>query len=82
MAVYVDDMRCPVGRLILCHMVGDSEPELHAMADRIGLPRRYWDGDHYDICLAKRKLAVKAGAIEITKRQAARLLRIERRANG
>ena len=67
MAVYVDDMRAPFGRMILCHMIADTPDELHAMAARIGVRRKWcqYEGtakEHYDICLAKRKTAVKAGA--------------------
>lgn len=77
MTVYVDNMRAPYGRLIMCHMLADTDDELHAMADRIGVARRWWQspaktsGSHYDICLSKRELAVTAGAVEITMRQAA-----------
>jgi hypothetical protein len=76
MSVYVDDMRAKFGRLIMCHMLADTDSELHAMADRIGVARRWWQspektsGSHYDIALSKRALAVQAGAIEITWRQA------------
>lgn len=76
MTVYVDDMRAPYGRLIMCHMIADTDDELHAMADRIGVARRWWQspaktsGSHYDIALSKRALAVAAGAVEITLRQA------------
>ncbi|WP_066338336.1 DUF4031 domain-containing protein [Azohydromonas lata] len=77
MAVYVDDMRAPFGRMVMCHMLADSDDELHAMAARIGVARRWWQspaktsGSHYDIALSKRALAVAAGALEITMRQAA-----------
>lgn len=81
LAVYVDDMRNRYGRLILCHMLADTPEELHAMADRIGVTRRWLHNDHYDICLAKRALAVEAGAIEITRREAV-LLRREQRKPG
>ena len=70
MAVYVDNMRAKFGRLIMCHMIADTEAELHAMADRIGVARRWHQGDHYDIALSKRALAINAGAVEITFRQA------------
>jgi hypothetical protein len=76
MTVYVDDMRAAYGRLIMCHMLADSDDELHTMADRIGVARRWWQspartsGSHYDIALSKRALAVAAGAVEITWRQA------------
>lgn len=69
MTVYVDNMRARVGRLILCHMIADSEDELHKMASLIGVARRWYQDDHYDICLAKRAIAVSAGAHEVTYRQ-------------
>lgn len=74
MTVYVDNMRAPYGRLILCHMVADTDDELHAMADAIGVNRRWWQspdkthGSHYDICLAKRRRAIEIGAVEISMR--------------
>ena len=70
MAVYVDDMRVRVGRLVLSHMLADSPAELHRMADRIGLARRHFQGDHYDVCQAKRQQAITAGAVAVTQRQA------------
>ena len=73
--VYVDDMRAPYGRMLMSHMMADSEDELHAMADRIGVAQRWYQGDHYDICQAKRRLAVAAGAVEVTPRELVRLRR-------
>lgn len=69
MPVYVDDMRARYGRLILCHMLADSADELHAMADAIGVARRWYQGDHYDVCLSKRAEAVRLGAKEVTGRE-------------
>lgn len=69
MTVYVDSMRAPFGRMLMCHMIADTEAELHAMADRIGVARRWYQGDHYDIAQSKRRLAVEAGAVEITWKQ-------------
>ena len=73
MTVYVDDLyRYPAGqfgRMKMSHMVADDEAELHAMADRIGVARRWYQRDHYDVCLSKRAEAVKDGAREITWRQ-------------
>lgn len=79
--VYVDDMRAPFGRLIMCHMVADTEAELHAMADRIGVDRKWYQYPrksrypHYDIALSKRALAVQAGAKEIRWRDAPAICR-------
>lgn len=76
--VYVDNMRSGYRQMVMCHMLADSEPELHTMADQIGIKRQWYQGDHYDICLAKRTLALRAGAIEITARQAAAMRRRRR----
>lgn len=81
MAVYVDDMRAGYGRMVMCHMVADTPEELHAMADQIGVARRWYQGPpvtrmpHYDIALSKRALAVKAGALEIQWREAPAIAR-------
>lgn len=69
MTVYVDDMRARYGRLIMCHMLADTDVELRAMADRIGVAQKWHQGDHFDICLAKRALAVQFGAVEVTRRE-------------
>jgi len=81
--VYVDDMRAGYGRMVMCHMVADSTGELLAMADRIGVARKWIQAkgthrEHFDICLAKRKLAVAAGAIELTRKELLRVT-LERR---
>jgi hypothetical protein len=83
--VYVDTMRARYGRMVMCHMLADSDDELHAMAERIGLSRRWHQkpdtpSSHYDICLAKRALALKAGAVEADRRTVARLIRRKREA--
>jgi hypothetical protein len=78
--VYVDDMHASAigrfGRMKMSHMIADTDDELHAMADRIGVARRWFQhpgeaGRHYDIALSMRALAVQAGAVEITMRQCA-----------
>lgn len=67
MTVYVDDMEAPFGRMKMCHMYADTIAELHTMADRIGVARRWFQNapgsPHYDICLSKKRLALAAGAI-------------------
>lgn len=77
MTVYVDDMRAQFGRMVMCHMLADTDDELHAMAASIGVARRWWQspqktsGSHYDIALSKRANAVALGAVEITMKEAA-----------
>lgn len=63
----------------MSHMIADTTEELLAMVDAIGVQRRWIQypgtpNEHFDICLAKRKLAVAAGAIEIGFREYARMV--------
>lgn len=78
MSVYVDDMAAPFGNMVMCHMWADTDAELLAMADQIGVQRKWIQGHselsfgkhkkaswvHFDIAKSKRALAVLAGAIE------------------
>lgn len=68
MAVYVDCAMILYGRMRLSHMMADTEDELRAMAEKVGLPKRHFQGDHFDICREKRRLAVKFGAVEVDSR--------------
>jgi len=81
--VYVDGMKARYGRMIMCHMLADTEHELLAMADRIGVAHRWHQHagshrSHFDICLSKKAKAVEAGAVEISIRDAGRLVRNRR----
>lgn len=83
MAVYVDNMRAKFGRMTMCHMLADTDEELHNMAQRIGVARKWHQypntvKSHYDICLTKRALAVQYGAVEIDLRDTARIVRDRR----
>lgn len=84
MTVYVDDMyKYPMGRfhrMKMSHLIADTENELHVMACKIGVSRKWYQGDHYDICLSKRQLAVEAGAKEITMQELAQMVMKRRRA--
>lgn len=85
MTVYVDDMKAAYGRMKMCHMVADTTDELLAMADRIGVDRKWLQKagtpyEHFDIALSKRALAVKAGAVECTMRDVGRLIHRKRNA--
>jgi len=74
-AVYVDNMKAKYGRLIMCHMIADTDEELRAMAKSIGVNLKWHQGDHFDICQTKRAAAVNLGAVEINMRQAAAMRR-------
>jgi hypothetical protein len=83
MAVYVDNMQASYGRMKMCHMVADSTAELLAMADRIGVARKWLQKagtshEHFDIALSKRALAVSAGAIEVSMMEIGRIIRARR----
>jgi hypothetical protein len=74
MTVYVDDMNSSYGRMKMCHMIADTDEELHAMADTIGVARKWHQApprhdSHYDIASSKKALAIVAGAVSITWRQ-------------
>lgn len=83
MTVYVDSMQAPFGRMKVCHMVADTSEELLAMADKIGVQRRWLQKagthhEHFDIAMTKRKKAVEAGAKEVTRMELGKILRAKR----
>lgn len=69
MTVYVDDVRLPFGRMVMCHMWADTLPELLDMADAIGVARRWLQEPpraswvHFDIALSKKAIALRRGAV-------------------
>lgn len=80
MSVYVDRVfattpgrRWPFTQA--CHMFADTEAELHHLAGVIGLRRSWFQPKkglpHYDLTAGRRRAAVRQGAIEVTRRQAA-----------
>lgn len=79
MAVYVDRQRNPFRGMIMCHMLADTEAELHAMADRLGARRAWYQRSastpHYDIPLQRRAEALALGAVEIGRRETVAIIR-------
>lgn len=74
--VYVDDGRWPYRNMLMSHCVADTEAELRALAERIGVDPKHIENTgtprvHLDVCQAKRNRAIGAGAIPITRRQCA-----------
>jgi hypothetical protein len=78
MNVYVDPAIHPLRGRLMCHMFSPDLEKLHAMADLIGIQRRWFQDParanvswpHYDIDQTLRALAVGFGAIECDKYQA------------
>lgn len=85
MTVYVDDMEAGFGRMVMCHMLADTTEELLAMADKIGVQRKWLQKagthhEHFDIAKSKRALAVQLGAVEIDRAGLVDILRKRRAA--
>src|SRR6266536_2321734 len=95
MSVYVDDMNLPAtvqnGPRVShtsqwSHLFADSQDELHAFAERLGLRRSYFQpgrplgGEpspfwHYDVTAGKRMQAIRLGAQPVSWRDSARIIR-------
>ncbi len=77
MSVYVGVPMWPFGRMVMCHMVADTEDELDAMARQLGLRLAWKQGNpdrepgtvgalvHYDIAKSKRAQAIRLGAVPL-----------------
>ena len=79
--VYIDNFFAQYGRMKMCHMIADSEEELHQFAVKIGLKRKWFqntNNPHYDVSISYRKKAVAYGAAEVTIKQAAIMCKIRR----
>jgi hypothetical protein len=53
----------------------ETYDELHTFAARLGLPRRAFQGDHYDVPAEYRLRAIELGAETVSSRQLVRRLR-------
>jgi Protein of unknown function (DUF4031) len=59
-----------------CHLVSDeSLEELHAFARAVDIPRRGFQGDHYDLPEEHRPAVLAAGALPVPSRELVRRLR-------
>lgn len=77
MACFVDDVKHRFGTMIMCHLWADTEEELFAMVDKIGVQRKWIQGHptlstgkakqaswvHFDIAASKKRLAIEHGAV-------------------
>lgn len=88
MSVYVDPLMNHgwklQGRMQLsCHMFADTEGELHELAESIGLARAWFQAGikgkirppHYDLTMGKRRDAIRAGVVQVSKREAVNIWR-------
>jgi hypothetical protein len=79
---YVDTVRAYPGAGLrytrFCHLLADTPEELHAMADELGIPRRFYQDHpwrwHHDLPEHLRARAVELGAQELTLREVGALL--------
>ena len=70
MTVLVDECRWPHRGRLWCHLVSDHDlDELHAFAVSLGVPRRGFHGDHYDLPEPLREVALAAGAEAVGSRE-------------
>lgn len=79
MPVYVDQLLNHGGSATFkwkhsCHLLADTEEELHAFAKLIGMKREWFQKSrrglpHYDLNASRRAVAVQRGAIEISSRE-------------
>lgn len=68
--ILVDEARWPWRGLRWAHLVSDvSYDELHAFAARLGIPRRAFQGDHYDVPADLRVAALRLGASAVDSRE-------------
>jgi hypothetical protein len=73
--IYIDPPIWPGHGQLWSHMISDrSYEELHTFAVRIGIPRRGFERDHYDVISERYALALAAGAKAVRSREIVRLL--------
>jgi len=74
--ILIDDARWWWRSKKWCHLISDSSyDELHDFAERVGIPRRGFQGDHYDIPEEYRDELIAAGAEQVESRELVRRLR-------
>ncbi|MGY3202492.1 DUF4031 domain-containing protein [Streptomyces sp. TE5632] len=75
MTLYIDPPTWPGHGRLWSHLVSDvSYDELHTFAAALGVPRRAFERDHYDIPEQRYADVVLAGALEVSSREVVRLL--------
>ena len=73
MTVYIDPPTWPGHGRLWSHLVSDaSYAELHEFAAELGIPRRAFERDHYDVVAERYAGAVAAGARPVSSRETLR----------
>ena len=83
MSCYVDTVRdypdAGLRHTRFCHLLADTRDELHAMAEALGVPHRYFQDHpwrwHHDLPEPLRARAIELGAREVSLREVGLLLR-------
>lgn len=74
MPIYVDNVRIPYRGMLMSHMTADTLDEIHEMADRLEIFRKYFQYPpktrfpHYDIPVDRRERALALGAHAVDRR--------------
>ena len=75
MTVYIDPPIWPGHGHLWSHLISDrSYQELHEFAARIGIPRRGFERDHYDVIAERYGAALAEGAQPVSSREIVVLL--------
>lgn len=75
MTVYIDAPNWPGHGRFWSHLISDSSvDELNEFADRVGIPRRAFDHDHYDVPQERFSDCLTAGAEQRRSRELVQML--------
>ena len=70
MTVYIDPPTWPGHGRLWSHLISDtSYAELHEFAAQLGIPRRAFERDHYDVVAERYAGAVAGGATPVSSRE-------------
>lgn len=68
--LYIDTPQWPAHGRLWAHLISDvSVVELHVFAEMLGVPRRGFERDHYDIPADRVQLAIWLGARKVPGRE-------------
>lgn len=75
MVIYIDRPTWPGHGRLWSHLISDvSVAELHDFAAGVGIPRRAFERDHYDVVAERFDSVVAAGAQVVTTREIVQIL--------